>query len=213
MHHAVGDAFLPIIAEIAMRLTEFLDLRPTDPTYNVSQGSWGGVWVGLVAVADNKWYKIRAVKMAALACAILFFDQHEIEVIKIDGVYVERAEAGQLYIAPAQRYSFIMEAKVDVTRNYAFSAVLDLNPDFRRPTTVFPINAIGCLEYNPALGFPTVDSSSSAMVRDTVVVNENSTAVLRFKADNPDVRLLHCHLEWHMPLGLTAKVIEDPIEN
>jgi uncharacterized cupredoxin-like copper-binding protein len=55
-----------------------------------------------------------------------------------------------------------------------------------------------------------VECSESAMVRDTVIVNANSTAVIRFKADNPGVWLLHCHLEWHVPLGLTATIIEDP---
>lgn len=42
MHHAVGDAFL----------TEFLDLRPTDPRYNPSV--WEGVPVDLVSVSPRE---------------------------------------------------------------------------------------------------------------------------------------------------------------
>jgi hypothetical protein len=38
IHLAVGDAFPPIIVRFALRLTESVDLRSTDPTY--SQGFW-----------------------------------------------------------------------------------------------------------------------------------------------------------------------------
>jgi iron transport multicopper oxidase len=46
--------------------------------------------------------------------------------------------------------------------------------------------------------------------RDVVSVNANSFAVLRFVADNPGVFLFHCHIEWHVEMGLTATLIEAP---
>jgi len=46
--------------------------------------------------------------------------------------------------------------------------------------------------------------------RDTYSVNANSYAVIRFKANNPGVWLFHCHIEWHVILGLTATIIEAP---
>ncbi|KAK7739172.1 hypothetical protein SLS53_005808 [Cytospora paraplurivora] len=54
-------------------------------------------------------------------------------------------------------------------------------------------------------GFPARPAS-----RDTVSVNGNSYAVLRFRADNPGVWLFHCHIEWHVEMGLTATVVEAP---
>lgn len=36
--------------------------------------------------------------------------------------------------------------------------------------------------------------------------------VFRFKATNPGVWLLHCHMEWHVEAGLTATIIEAPLE-
>jgi iron transport multicopper oxidase len=57
------------------------------------------------------------------------------------------------------------------------------------------------------VGFPAVP-----MRRDTVIVNGNSSAVLRFKADNPGVWLFHCHVEWHVSMGLSATIIEAPTE-
>ncbi|KAK4104209.1 multicopper oxidase like protein [Parathielavia hyrcaniae] len=46
--------------------------------------------------------------------------------------------------------------------------------------------------------------------RDVVAVMPNSYAVLRFHATNPGVWLFHCHVEWHVEMGLTATVIEAP---
>ncbi|KAL5326337.1 hypothetical protein ACEPPN_004021 [Leptodophora sp. 'Broadleaf-Isolate-01'] len=46
--------------------------------------------------------------------------------------------------------------------------------------------------------------------RDTVSVNANSHVVLRFTADNPGVWLFHCHIEWHVSMGLVATIIEAP---
>lgn len=48
------------------------------------------------------------------------------------------------------------------------------------------------------------------MRRDTVAVNANSYVVLRFVANNPGVQLFHCHIEWHVEMGLTATIIEAP---
>ncbi|KMU80972.1 iron transport multicopper oxidase FET3 [Coccidioides immitis H538.4] len=50
------------------------------------------------------------------------------------------------------------------------------------------------------------------MRRDTILVNANGNAVLRFKADNPGVWLFHCHIEWHMDSGLVATIIEAPLQ-
>jgi iron transport multicopper oxidase len=47
-------------------------------------------------------------------------------------------------------------------------------------------------------------------MRDTVNVNANSFAVLRHVVDNPGVFLFHCHIEWHVEMGLTVTFIEAP---
>lgn len=46
--------------------------------------------------------------------------------------------------------------------------------------------------------------------RDTVAIMPNSHAVIRFNASNPGVWLFHCHIEWHVEMGLTATIIEAP---
>jgi iron transport multicopper oxidase len=46
--------------------------------------------------------------------------------------------------------------------------------------------------------------------RDTLSVFPHSYAVLRILANNPGVYLFHCHVEWHVEMGLTATLIEAP---
>src|SRR5262249_29617418 len=46
------------------------------------------------------------------------------------------------------------------------------------------------------------------MRRDTAGVRPGGFVVFRFKADNPGVQLIHCHIEWHVEAGLTATILE-----
>ncbi|KAK3939678.1 Cupredoxin [Diplogelasinospora grovesii] len=46
--------------------------------------------------------------------------------------------------------------------------------------------------------------------RDVVSVSEGAFVAIRFKADNPGVYLMHCHIEWHVEAGLTATMIVAP---
>jgi iron transport multicopper oxidase len=46
------------------------------------------------------------------------------------------------------------------------------------------------------------------MKRDVVGVRGGGYTVIRYKADNPGIQLIHCHIEWHVAAGLTATIIE-----
>ncbi|KAK4122485.1 multicopper oxidase [Parathielavia appendiculata] len=62
----------------------------------------------------------------------------------------------------------------------------------------------------PWRGDDGLDYSVFPPWRDVVTVMPDSFAVLRFRAHNPGVWLFHCHIEWHVEMGLTATVIEAP---
>jgi iron transport multicopper oxidase len=47
--------------------------------------------------------------------------------------------------------------------------------------------------------------------RDTAVINSHGDLRVRFRADNPGVWLLHCHMEWHAHSGLKATLVEAPL--
>lgn len=50
------------------------------------------------------------------------------------------------------------------------------------------------------------------MRRDTVMVNSHGWLTFRFRADNPGVWLMHCHMEWHAHSGLMATFVEAPLQ-
>ncbi|KAJ5524509.1 CAZyme family AA1 [Penicillium frequentans] len=52
--------------------------------------------------------------------------------------------------------------------------------------------------------------SKTPIRRDTIMVQPQAHTVVRFRADNPGVWLLHCHVEWHVEAGLMATIIEAP---
>jgi iron transport multicopper oxidase len=55
-----------------------------------------------------------------------------------------------------------------------------------------------------------VELNLSPPSRDTVTVFANSYTRIRFQANNPGVFLFHCHIEWHVEMGLTVTIIEAP---
>lgn len=52
--------------------------------------------------------------------------------------------------------------------------------------------------------------SATPVLRDTIMVQNHGHVVIRFRANNPGVWLLHCHIEWHLEAGFVATVIEAP---
>ncbi|CAL8136420.1 unnamed protein product [Orchesella dallaii] len=50
--------------------------------------------------------------------------------------------------------------------------------------------------------------TTNGVKRDTVLVQEKSWVVIRFKADNPGVWLFHCHIDWHNLSGMSLVFIE-----
>ncbi|CAG8680799.1 26314_t:CDS:2 [Dentiscutata erythropus] len=47
-------------------------------------------------------------------------------------------------------------------------------------------------------------------IRDTTVVPARGWTVIRFVIDNPGVWAFHCHIEWHIQIGMLAQIVELP---
>ncbi|CAG8616795.1 11812_t:CDS:2 [Dentiscutata erythropus] len=50
------------------------------------------------------------------------------------------------------------------------------------------------------------------ILRDTTTIPGNGKAVIRFLTGNPGVWAFHCHVEWHLEVGMLAQFIELPEE-
>ncbi|KAJ2847022.1 ferroxidase fet3 [Coemansia brasiliensis] len=59
-------------------------------------------------------------------------------------------------------------------------------------------------------GYQLHNSGLYPVCRDTITILPHKLALLQFKADNPGVWLLHCHMAFHVEQDMVATFIEDP---
>jgi iron transport multicopper oxidase len=50
--------------------------------------------------------------------------------------------------------------------------------------------------------------TTNTIYRDTFTVNPFSHIIIRFKANNPGIWMMHCHNDWHLQLGMALVFIE-----
>ncbi|KAH9948017.1 Fet3 protein [Amylocystis lapponica] len=64
---------------------------------------------------------------------------------------------------------------------------------------------------DPALNPPINESQVNPIRRDTVLIPPGTSVALRVIADNPGAWFFHCHIEWHLEVGLAMQIIEAPL--
>lgn len=109
---------------------------------------------GTVNVLPGKTYLFRFVNTGGFLSQYVFFEDHSMTVVAIDGIYVEPNETDYLYITVAQRYDVLVETKNDTSKNYALMllmdpSLLDVN------TTVVDLNWTSPVIYNSSAPMPT----------------------------------------------------------
>ncbi|KAH0442270.1 multicopper oxidase [Colletotrichum camelliae] len=78
-----------------------------------------------VAVQPGKTYLFRMVNMAAFAGQYIWIEGHNISIVEVDGVYTEPADASMIYLAAAQRCSFLVKTLNDTSSNFAIVGSMD----------------------------------------------------------------------------------------
>lgn len=78
-----------------------------------------------VKIEAGKTYLFRMVNIGAFAGQRVWFENHTISIVEVDGIYTEPAEADMIYLTTAQRCSFLLTAKNDTNANYAFVGSMD----------------------------------------------------------------------------------------
>jgi iron transport multicopper oxidase len=77
-------------------------------------------------VLPTKTYFIRIVNMVAFSQIYLYFNQQNMTVVKIDGIYTKHKEVDSLYADVAQRHGVLLQPnKHNTSTNYAALAMLD----------------------------------------------------------------------------------------
>ncbi|KAF1844187.1 multicopper oxidase [Cucurbitaria berberidis CBS 394.84] len=78
-----------------------------------------------VKIEPGKTYLFRIINMGAFAAQYVWFEDHTMRVVEVDGIYTEPMEANMLYLTAAQRYSVLVTAKNDSNSNFAFVGSMD----------------------------------------------------------------------------------------
>lgn len=65
---------------------------------------------------------------------------------------------------------------------------------------------------DPTLNPPIAPDQPNPIRRDTVQIPSGESATLRFVADNPGAWFFHCHIEWHLEVGLAVQLVAAPAQ-
>lgn len=100
-----------------------------------------------VSVQPGKTYLFRMINMGAFAAQYVWFEDHTMRVVEVDGVYTEPMDADMIYITAAQRYSVLVTMKNDTKSNFAFVGSMDEDLFDTVPDGLNP-NVTGWLVYD-----------------------------------------------------------------
>lgn len=78
-----------------------------------------------IPVQAGKTYLFRAINIAAFAGQYLWFEDHEMTIVEVDGVYTKPFITSMIYLSAAQRYSFLITTKNNVDENFAIVGSMD----------------------------------------------------------------------------------------
>ncbi|TKA73136.1 hypothetical protein B0A49_07323 [Cryomyces minteri] len=129
-------------------------------------------------VQPGKTYFLRTVNMAAFSQFYLHFDQHQLTIIEIDGVYTKPKTVDSLYIANGQRYGVLLKTKPTASQNYAFLGSMDTTKYDRVPGYLKE-NVTGNLVYSktaPRAEMPVI--SAFNVIDDFTLVPYDGMALL-----------------------------------
>ncbi|MCJ1320627.1 hypothetical protein MMC15_005967 [Xylographa vitiligo] len=111
-------------------------------------------------VEPGKTYLIHIICVGNFPGHAFLFDDHNMTVVEVDGVYTQKVDVGNqnVRIATGQRMSVLLKTKNDASKNYAFWDTMDINMLFfdegRDPPANFNPNVTAWLVYNESAPLP-----------------------------------------------------------
>lgn len=85
-----------------------------------------------VSVQPGKTYLFRLINMAAFAGQYIWFEGHNMTIVEVDGEYTHPAEASMIYLATAQRCSFLLTTRNDTSANFPIQGSMDTVSIYQR---------------------------------------------------------------------------------
>lgn len=109
-----------------------------------------------VSVKPNTTYLVHIMNTGAFASIFLYIEDHDFDIVEVDGVYTERTNASILYITAAQRYTVLLKTKDTTDKNYGIVCVFDQDMFDDIPDTL-PLNRTNWLEYDASAAHDHID--------------------------------------------------------
>ncbi|KAF2010008.1 multicopper oxidase [Aaosphaeria arxii CBS 175.79] len=132
-----------------------------------------------VAVEPGKTYLVRMVNMGAFAAQYVWFEDHTMRIVEVDGIYTEPTEASMIYMTAAQRYSVLITTKNSTAGNFAFVGSMDQDLFDVVPDGLNP-NVTGWLVYDSTKEKPAAkEISEFAPFDDFTLVPQDSEPLLQ----------------------------------
>ncbi|KAG7888358.1 hypothetical protein KL936_003570 [Ogataea polymorpha] len=78
-------------------------------------------------VEPDTTYLIRIANIGIMSSQYLFFEDHDVDIIEVDGVYVHPARASMIYLAVGQRMSILLKTKSSASKNFGIVHALDIS--------------------------------------------------------------------------------------
>jgi FtsP/CotA-like multicopper oxidase with cupredoxin domain len=127
-------------------------------------------------VEPNQKYRFRLINMGGFATFQFAIDNHTLAVIEGDGTMVEPLQLQTLKIAPAQRYSFILDANQTATSYWVRA---EMNTDcFVADNPVLNTQVSAILAYSNSTALPDTDSVDWANAMDPLCEDLNATLLV-----------------------------------
>ena len=105
-------------------------------------------------ITPGKTYMVRIINVSNFAAFLVKFDQHQMTIIEVDGVYTVAQKTDLVYLSDGQRMSILITAKPNDNKNYAFVGAMDPSMFDSVPPTL-NLNTTGYLIYDTAKALPS----------------------------------------------------------
>ncbi|KAF2265174.1 iron transport multicopper oxidase FET3 precursor [Lojkania enalia] len=78
-----------------------------------------------ISITPGRTYLVRMINIGAFAAHYIWFEDHTMQIVEVDGSYTEPTDADMIYMTAAQRYSVLITAKNNTDANFAFVGAMD----------------------------------------------------------------------------------------
>ncbi|KAA8897715.1 hypothetical protein TRICI_006678 [Trichomonascus ciferrii] len=106
-----------------------------------------------IPVEPNKTYLLHIINIGAFSSQYFYIEDHDMEIVEVDGVYTERKKTDLIYITAAQRYTVLVKTKDNKDKNYPIVTIFDSSLFDVIPSDL-GLNQTNWLEYDKSKDHP-----------------------------------------------------------